>query len=124
MCFKLLDHKLDTMGAAASTECGTTAHQVRSTVLNGKPLDASDIQVCFISICSFHFYSLFRQHQKLNQATINLLSFVNSPLRKRKMKSKGFENLHPRPLVTTQGLQRQRVRLIHLLTPLQLAFLG
>lgn len=38
------------MGAAASTECGTTAQQVRSTVLNGKPLDASDIQVSSIDI--------------------------------------------------------------------------
>jgi hypothetical protein len=32
------------MGAAASTECGTV-QQVRSSVLNGKPLDASDIKV-------------------------------------------------------------------------------
>ncbi len=34
------------MGAAASTDGGATVQQVRSSVLNGKPLDASDIKVC------------------------------------------------------------------------------
>lgn len=37
------------MGAAASTEHGATVQQYRSSVLNGKPLDASDVKVCYYS---------------------------------------------------------------------------
>jgi hypothetical protein len=41
------------MGAAASTEGSTSVQQVRSSVLDGKPLDASDIKVRNRNLISF-----------------------------------------------------------------------
>ena len=46
--------EIGTMGAAASTENhSSTVQQFRQTVLEGKPLDASDIKVCLDSEIAF-----------------------------------------------------------------------
>ena len=50
------------MGAAASTEQSATVQQYRSSVLNGKPLDASDVKVRYRS---FH---LFKERPTLSHS--------------------------------------------------------